>query len=104
MLESNDSESDNDLTFKSVLLQFGTIEPVFTALADSFRIWRKRRALLTALFSAVCFLVGLIMCTEVSIFLDAPTLFLFLSLSHDVTNKHIYTCTVFRFRFSTTYA
>nr|XP_011443803.2 sodium- and chloride-dependent glycine transporter 2 [Crassostrea gigas]XP_019927579.2 sodium- and chloride-dependent glycine transporter 2 [Crassostrea gigas]XP_034320566.1 sodium- and chloride-dependent glycine transporter 2 [Crassostrea gigas]XP_034320572.1 sodium- and chloride-dependent glycine transporter 2 [Crassostrea gigas] len=43
---------------------FGTIEPVFTALSDSFRMWRKRRALLTALFSAVCFLVGLIMCTE----------------------------------------
>lgn len=43
---------------------FGTIEPVFTALSDSFRIWRKRRALLTALFSTVCFLVGLIMCTE----------------------------------------
>ncbi|XP_062576126.1 sodium- and chloride-dependent betaine transporter-like [Saccostrea cucullata] len=43
---------------------FGTIEPVYTALCDSFRIWRKRRALLTAIFSGVCFLVGLIMCTE----------------------------------------
>ncbi|XP_048764706.2 sodium- and chloride-dependent betaine transporter-like [Ostrea edulis] len=43
---------------------FGTLEPVYTALSDSFRIWRKRRTLMTAVFSTVCFLIGLIMCTE----------------------------------------
>lgn len=74
------------------LLQFGTIEPVFTALSDSFRIWRKRRALLTALFSTVCFLVGLIMCTEVSIFFrpPPPSFFFFLSLMMSSINTYIY--------------
>lgn len=75
----------------SFLSQFGTIEPVFTALSDSFRMWRKRRALLTALFSAVCFLVGLIMCTEVSkkhpLHPSPPPLSLSLSLGSS-TGKH----------------